>query len=73
MWLGSSGSFERSRSTLYPAIVEPTPEDPHPHLRQCSYAELYELVAGLVSALLQYGIKPGDRVASYSSNCIVSN
>lgn len=29
------------------------------------------MVADLASALLSSGVKPGDRVASYSSNCIV--
>lgn len=53
---------------LVPA--EPTPLNPTPDLRRCSYAELYDLVSQLVSALLANGLKPGDRVASYSSNCI---
>jgi acetoacetyl-CoA synthetase len=35
-----------------------------------TYHELYNLVADLVSALLSYDLQPGDRVASYSSNCI---
>ncbi|KAJ6613430.1 acetoacetyl-CoA synthetase [Mycena sp. CBHHK59/15] len=50
--------------------TEPTPLDPNPDLRRCTYAELYDLVSQLVSALLANGLKPGDRVASYSSNCI---
>ncbi|KAJ7700102.1 acetyl-CoA synthetase [Mycena rosella] len=50
--------------------TEPTPLDPSPDLRQCTYAQLYELVSRLVSSLLANGLKPGDRVASYSSNCI---
>ncbi|KAJ7498912.1 acetoacetyl-CoA synthetase [Mycena latifolia] len=50
--------------------TEPTPFDSSVHLRQCSYAQLYELVSQIVSALLANGLKPGDRVASYSSNCI---
>ncbi|RDB22609.1 Acetoacetyl-CoA synthetase [Hypsizygus marmoreus] len=50
--------------------TEPTPEDPTPELRKCTYLQLYNLVADLVSSLLQNGLKPGDRVASYSSNCI---
>ena len=37
-----------------------------------SYAQLYDLVSDLVSALLAQGLKAGDRVASYSSNGIVS-
>ncbi|KAJ7179126.1 acetoacetyl-CoA synthetase [Mycena filopes] len=50
--------------------TEPTPLSPTPHLRRCTYAELYELVSQLVSSLLAKGLKPGDRVASYSSNSI---
>ncbi|KAJ7180097.1 acetoacetyl-CoA synthetase [Mycena crocata] len=50
--------------------TEPTPLNPTPELKRCSYAQLYELVSQLVSALLANGVKPGDRVASYSSNCI---
>ncbi|PPQ94013.1 hypothetical protein CVT25_009861 [Psilocybe cyanescens] len=49
---------------------EPIPDLPIPRLRQVTYAQLYSLVADAVSALLYYGVKPGDRVASYSSNCI---
>lgn len=36
-----------------------------------TYAQLYALVADVVSAFIFHGIEPGDRVASYSSNCIV--
>ncbi|TFK55716.1 acetoacetyl-CoA synthetase [Heliocybe sulcata] len=50
--------------------TEPTSADPDPSLRQVTYAELYHIVADLVSALLSLGLKAGDRVASYSSNCI---
>ncbi|EIN10628.1 acetoacetate-CoA ligase [Punctularia strigosozonata HHB-11173 SS5] len=50
--------------------TEPTLEDPEPEQRRITYAELYDLVADLVSALLLRGLRPGDRVASYSSNCI---
>ncbi|KAF9075793.1 acetoacyl-CoA synthetase [Rhodocollybia butyracea] len=50
--------------------MEPTPEYPSPPLKRLSYGQLYTLVADLVSALLYHGIQPGDRVASYSSNCI---
>ena len=52
--------------------AEPHPANPQPPLRKVTYAQLYDLVADLVSALLAQGLKPGDRVASYSSNCIVS-
>lgn len=55
---------------LLPA--EPTPDNPSPPLIRMTYFDLYNLVADSVSALLQQGLKPGDRVASYSSNCIVS-
>ncbi|TRM67569.1 hypothetical protein BD626DRAFT_479170 [Schizophyllum amplum] len=50
--------------------TEPTPELPQPPLRQVTYAELYAMVADLVSALLSRGFQAGDRVASYASNCI---
>lgn len=51
--------------------VEPTATLPEPPLRRVTYAELYALTADVVSALLACGLKPGDRVASYASNCIV--
>lgn len=47
------------------------PEDPEPRMRRVTYAQLYNLVADVASALLYHGVRPGDRVASYSSNCIV--
>jgi acyl-CoA synthetase (AMP-forming)/AMP-acid ligase II len=53
-------------------IAEPSVDGATPYLRKCTYAELYELVAALVSAFHKHGVKAGDRVASYSSNCIVS-
>jgi acetoacetyl-CoA synthetase len=37
-----------------------------------TYAQLYNLVGDCVSALLNAGLVPGDRVAAYSSNSIVS-
>ncbi|KIK97146.1 hypothetical protein PAXRUDRAFT_825234 [Paxillus rubicundulus Ve08.2h10] len=49
--------------------TEPTPDSPNPPERQVTYAELYDTVADLVSALHGLGLHPGDRVASYSSNC----
>ena len=52
--------------------AEPTEEHPDPELRKCTYSELYDMVADVASALLLHGLKPGDRVASYSGNCIVS-
>lgn len=57
--------------TQYPCPVEPLGDKVTPELRRITYAELYSLVADLVSALLDLGLQPGDRVASYSSNCIV--
>lgn len=63
----------RCRSAEKTALIEatePHPGDPKPALRRVSYAELYTLVSDLVSALLAQGLKAGDRVASYSSNCI---
>ncbi|GBE79455.1 Malonamoyl-CoA synthetase vrtB [Sparassis crispa] len=50
--------------------IEPDPNNPSPPHRRVTYLELYSLVADLVSALLASGLKAGDRVASYSSNCI---
>ncbi|TDL29505.1 acetoacyl-CoA synthetase [Rickenella mellea] len=50
--------------------TEPFAGDNIPSLRRVTYAKLYELVSDVVSALLKLGLQPGDRVASYSSNCI---
>lgn len=50
--------------------TEPTPNCPSPADRRVTYAQLYDIVANLVSALRQLELKPGDRVASYCSNCI---
>ncbi|KAK0453664.1 acetoacetyl-CoA synthetase [Armillaria borealis] len=41
-----------------------------PELRRITYSQLYTAVADLVSAFLSNGLQPGDRVASYASNCI---
>ncbi|KAJ6485031.1 acetoacetyl-CoA synthetase [Mycena vitilis] len=60
----------RSNKVALIQATEPTSLNPTPDLRRCSYAHLYELVSQVVSALLVNGLKPGDRVASYSSNCI---
>ncbi|KAG6854774.1 hypothetical protein C0991_001201 [Blastosporella zonata] len=54
-------------------LLEPTADTPVPALRKCTYSELYDVTADLASSLLRNGLKPGDRVASYSSNCIVSS
>ncbi|KAJ3505943.1 hypothetical protein NLJ89_g7142 [Agrocybe chaxingu] len=61
------------RSTIKIALIEatePTPDESTPRLRSVTYAQLYALVADVVSALIHHGVKAGDRVASYSSNCI---
>ncbi|KAF8759986.1 AMP-binding enzyme [Rhizoctonia solani] len=50
--------------------VEPTPDLASSPLREITYAELYTKVADIVSALIEHGVNKGDRVASYSSNCI---
>ncbi|CUA70198.1 acetoacetyl-CoA synthetase [Rhizoctonia solani] len=50
--------------------VEPLADLASSPFRQITYAELYAQVANLVSALTEHGVKKGDRVACYSSNCI---
>lgn len=50
--------------------AEPTPQASADYIRM-TYAELYNATSDAVSALLSLGIKAGDRVASYSTNCIV--
>ncbi|KAF8592338.1 acetoacetate-CoA ligase [Ramaria rubella] len=60
----------RSSHTALISIVEPTLNCPIPSIRKVTYQQLYQLVANIVSALLLVPIGPGDRVASYSSNCI---
>lgn len=55
----------------FPTVAEPTPFNPTPALRRYSYQRLYHLVADIASALLHHGLRPGDRVASYSSNNVV--
>ncbi|KAF9534315.1 acetoacetyl-CoA synthetase [Crepidotus variabilis] len=63
----------RCRSDTKLALIEatePTPAEPILRLRKVTYHQLYTLVADLVSSLKHYGIGVGDRVASYSSNCI---
>ncbi|KAI0081811.1 acetoacetate-CoA ligase [Panus rudis PR-1116 ss-1] len=63
----------RNRSDSKVAMIEVTePLPPHTTapLRRVTYAELYDLVSNIVSALVSYGLKPGDRVAAYASNCI---
>ncbi|KAG6332300.1 hypothetical protein ID866_6784 [Astraeus odoratus] len=63
----------RCRSETKIALIqatEPTPDCPTPSDICITYAQLYDTVANLVSALLQLGLRPGDRIASYSSNCI---
>ncbi|KAG8986406.1 hypothetical protein FRB90_004043, partial [Tulasnella sp. 427] len=50
--------------------TEPTSTSPSPAYRKCTYAELYDLTRRLTYALRKRGVKEGDRVASYASNCI---
>ncbi|KZP00608.1 acetoacetate-CoA ligase [Calocera viscosa TUFC12733] len=57
-----------SKAALVQA-VEPTANNAQPKLRTVTYLELYSLTERLVHALRSH-IKPGDRVASYSSNNI---
>jgi acetoacetyl-CoA synthetase len=52
--------------------AEPTSQNPKPTPVRISNAQLYSLVADAVSALLQCGLVRGDRIASYTSNRIVS-
>ncbi|KAI0722938.1 acetoacetate-CoA ligase [Earliella scabrosa] len=59
-----------AEQTALVQAIEPEPNHPKPDLRRVTYAELYALVADLVSAFLARGLKPGDRIASYASNCI---
>ena len=51
-------------------VAEPTPQASADYIK-ITYAELYNATSDAVSALLSLGIKAGDRVASYSTNCIV--
>lgn len=53
-----------------PRAAEPTPQASADYIK-ITYAELYNATADAESALLSLGIKAGDRVASYSTNCIV--
>ncbi|KAF9514059.1 hypothetical protein BS47DRAFT_1362010 [Hydnum rufescens UP504] len=52
--------------------IEPTPPGAHVNSseRSVTYLELYNEVSSLINSLRLMGIQPGDRVASYSSNCI---
>ncbi|KAF9055287.1 acetoacetyl-CoA synthetase [Hymenopellis radicata] len=61
----------RVRSDKHAIIqaTEPTSSIPS-SVRQVTYAQLYDTVADVVSSLLHNGFQPGDRVASYASNCI---
>lgn len=51
-------------------VVEPNSQNPKPEPVRISSAQLYSLVADAVSGLLQCGLAPGDRIASYTSNRI---
>ena len=66
------GVFDVLRYAWVVGAVEPRNGEEGIPLRKVTYGELYALVADLVSALLDLGLQPGDRVASYCSNCIVS-
>jgi hypothetical protein len=53
--------------------VEPVDSARSLPARRISYSDLYSLVADVVSALCALDVCPGDRIASYSSNCVVSH
>jgi len=53
--------------------AEPTPDFPQVDLKKITYAEIYHQVHRAVIALKKLNLGPGDRVASYASNCIVSH
>ncbi|EJD01158.1 acetoacetate-CoA ligase [Fomitiporia mediterranea MF3/22] len=63
---------EESKRTALIQVVEPLLGEQHDpkSLKRVTYEELYALVSELVSALLDVGLKPGDRVGAYCSNCI---
>ncbi|KZT39610.1 acetoacyl-CoA synthetase [Sistotremastrum suecicum HHB10207 ss-3] len=60
----------RTDTTALIEAVEPLPGLAPASPRTISYGDLYLQVADVVSALLTIPLLPGDRVASYSSNCI---
>ena len=62
----------RSPWQLTSLAAEPTSQNPKPEPVFVSNAQLYSLVADAVSGFLQYGLVPGDRIASYTSNRTVS-
>ncbi|EJF61261.1 acetoacetate-CoA ligase [Dichomitus squalens LYAD-421 SS1] len=69
-WAENMLQCRSPEKTALVQAIEPELNHPHPELRRVSYAELYAVVADLVSAFLARGLQPGDRIASYSSNCI---
>ncbi|GJJ07461.1 hypothetical protein Clacol_001663 [Clathrus columnatus] len=69
-WAENMLHLRSSHQTALVSAVEPTSMEPKSPIRKLSHNQLYHLVADLVSALLLVPVKPGDRIASYSSNCI---
>lgn len=69
-WAENMLRFRSLDKTALVHTVEPTLSEPSPPVRKLSYNQLYHLVADIVSSLLSVPVRPGDRVASYSSNCI---
>jgi len=56
---------------LFRHPAEPYLDVLNPAIRTMSYATLYKEAIIATSALRALGVQPGDRVASYSSHCIV--
>ncbi|KAH8830910.1 acetoacetyl-CoA synthetase [Flagelloscypha sp. PMI_526] len=63
----------RHRTSSKVALIqatEPTPDFPELTFKQLTYSDLYAAVHQVVCGLKALNLDPGDRVASYSSNCI---
>ncbi|KAJ7068285.1 acetoacyl-CoA synthetase [Mycena amicta] len=69
-WAENMLSCRSSEKVALIQATEPTPLQPEPQLRRYTYAQLYELVSQIVSALLANSVQPGDRVSAYCSNSI---